>query len=241
MIDTNVLIQNPRALDCFEDNQVVLPMVVLEELDKLKQAEGEKGANARSAIRFLEQTRHRGDLLEGVPLENGGVLRVEKNFVDVALPPDMPDHLMDNRILKVCKGLAEENGGAGGAGDQGYPAAGEGADHRDPGGGFHHRTAPGREEQYRGRAEVYAPEELFKEFKKKGIPVSEVYQTDEEGKRLAPELYENEFVVIRADQSVGKTHLGRVENGRLRKLEYKKSSPYGVTPRNSGQYFSRRR
>ena len=111
VIDTNVLIQNPRALDCFEDNQVVLPMVVLEELDKLKQAEGEKGANARSAIRFLEQTRHRGDLLEGVPLENGGVLRVEKNFVDVALPPDMPDHLMDNRILKVCKGLAEENGG----------------------------------------------------------------------------------------------------------------------------------
>ena len=237
VIDTNVLIQNPRALDCFEDNQVVLPMVVLEELDKLKQAEGEKGANARSAIRFLEQTRQRGDLLEGVPLENGGVLRVEKNFVDVALPPDMPDHLMDNRILKVCKGLAEENGGPVVLVTKDILLRVKAQIIGIPAEDFTTEQAPGREEQYRGRAEVYAPEELFKEFKKKGIPVSEVYQTDEEGNRLAPELYENEFVVIRADQSVGKTHLGRVENGRLRKLEYKKSSPYGVTPRNSGQYF----
>ena len=110
VIDTNVLIQNPRALEYFEDNRVILPIVVLEELDKLKQADGEKGANARAAIRFLEQLRQRGDLLEGVSLEGGGSLRVEKNFVDVELPPDMPDHLMDNRILKVCRGLSERSG-----------------------------------------------------------------------------------------------------------------------------------
>ena len=59
VIDTNVLIQNPRALEYFEDNRVILPIVVLEELDKLKQADGEKGANARAAIRFLEQLRQR--------------------------------------------------------------------------------------------------------------------------------------------------------------------------------------
>ena len=50
VIDTNVLIQAPYALECFEDNHLVLPLVVLEELDGLKKAEGEKGANARAAV-----------------------------------------------------------------------------------------------------------------------------------------------------------------------------------------------
>ena len=51
VLDTNILIQAPYAIDHFEDNSVVLPMVVLEELDHLKKAEGEIGANARRSIR----------------------------------------------------------------------------------------------------------------------------------------------------------------------------------------------
>ena len=43
VLDTNVLVQAPYACECFEENQVVLPLVVLEELDNLKKAEGEKG------------------------------------------------------------------------------------------------------------------------------------------------------------------------------------------------------
>lgn len=57
VIDTNVLIQSPGALECFEDNELVLPLVVLEELDGLKKAEGEKGYNARKVIRYLENLR----------------------------------------------------------------------------------------------------------------------------------------------------------------------------------------
>lgn len=93
------------------------------------------------------------------------------------------------------------------------------------------------EKQYKGRTEVYVPEEIFKEFKKKGIPCEEVYQVDESGKRTEVQLTENQFVILRADQSSGKTHLGRVEGERIRKLEYKKSAPYGIHPRNAGQYF----
>lgn len=44
ILDTNVLIQAPYAVECFEENEVVLPMTVLEELDNLKKEEGEKGA-----------------------------------------------------------------------------------------------------------------------------------------------------------------------------------------------------
>lgn len=107
VIDTNVLIQAPYALECFEDNNLVLPLVVLEELDGLKKADGEKGANARAAVRALECYRQNGDLLEGVKLKSGGTLRIEKNFVNIELPPDLPDDKPDNRILKVCKGLTE--------------------------------------------------------------------------------------------------------------------------------------
>ena len=92
-------------------------------------------------------------------------------------------------------------------------------------------------EQYIGRTEVFAPEELFKEFKKKGISTKEVYITDENGKHSGLKLEENEFIILKADQSTKKTMLGRVENGRIRELDFKKSRPYGVTPRNAGQYF----
>lgn len=67
VLDTNVLIQSPLALLSFEDNKVVLPIAVLEELDKLKNEEGERGANARQTIRYLEQLRQIGNLLKGYP------------------------------------------------------------------------------------------------------------------------------------------------------------------------------
>ena len=76
VIDTNVLIQAPYAVNCFEDNQIVLPVAVLEELDDLKKADGERGANARKAIRILEELRQNADLLAGVGLESGGWRRI---------------------------------------------------------------------------------------------------------------------------------------------------------------------
>ena len=98
ILDTSVLIQAPYALDSFEDNHLVLPLAVLEELDGLKNAEGERGANARQAIRYLESLRTAGNLLEGVFLPCGGTLRLEVNCVDVKLPEGFPDHKNDNRI-----------------------------------------------------------------------------------------------------------------------------------------------
>lgn len=58
VIDTNILIQAPHAFLCFEENDVVLPLVVVEELDGLKKADGEKGSNARKVVRMLEQYRN---------------------------------------------------------------------------------------------------------------------------------------------------------------------------------------
>ena len=56
VLDTNVLIQAPHALRCFEDNRVVLPLAVLEELGGLKNSEAERGGNARQAWRSTAWT-----------------------------------------------------------------------------------------------------------------------------------------------------------------------------------------
>ena len=238
VIDTNELIQAPYALECFEDNHLVLPLVVLEELDGLKKAEGEKGANARAAVRKLEEYRHKGDLLQGVELPGGGCLRVEKNYVNVELPPDLPDDKPDNRILKVCKGLADDK-----KADQVILVTKDivlrlkaqilGIKAED----FETEQISADDAQYTGRTELYIPEEMVKEFKKKGISTENLYQSDEEGNQFLPELHENEFVILTPDQSAKKTLLGRVSGNKVVPLAFKKSKPYGVSPRNVGQYF----
>ena len=181
-----------------------------------------------------------------MPLKSGGTLRVEKNFVDVVLPPDLPEEKMDNRILKVCRGLAEMEGTDGEDAQVilvtkdlllRIKAQILGIRAED----FTTEQVSERDQQYTGRAEVYVPEDLLKEFKKKGVPLQVLYQTDERGERMAPQLWENQFLILRGDQSVRKTMLGRVEQGRAVPLRFKKSRPYGVSPRNSDSIFCRRR
>jgi len=93
VLDTNVLLQTPFALYSFGDNDVVIPEVVLEELDKFKKDNTELGANARHAARILDELRTKGNLKEGVKLENGGMLRVESNYSRVKLPESWDDSL----------------------------------------------------------------------------------------------------------------------------------------------------
>lgn len=238
VIDTNVLIQSPHALENFQENQVVIPLVVVEELDGLKKADGEKGKNAREAVRLLEKYRNEGNLLAGIKLENGGILRIEKNYKQVEIPEDLPEDKSDNRILKVCKGLKEDNKRAYvclvtkdlvlrlkaqiiGLNSEDYTTEQINTD----------------DANYTGRTEVFIPDDLIKDFKKKGIDKKKVYQSDEEGNITSVELIENEFVILKSDTSTRKTLLGRVEGKKIVPLIYKKSSPYGVSPRNVGQYF----
>ena len=111
ILDTSVLLQSPNAVLGFKDNLIVLPACVLEELDNMKKANDyEIRANTRWVARFLDQLRSSGELNKGVPLPNGGELRVEMNCVDDALLPcSWPGEKRDNRILAVAKNL-QENG-----------------------------------------------------------------------------------------------------------------------------------
>ena len=239
ILDTNVLIQAPYALQSFEDNHIVLPLAVLEELDNLKTAEGERGANARQAIRFLETLRCTGSLLTGAPLPSGGTLRLELNCVNTELPPGLPEHKNDNRILRVCQALKNQ------AGPEErvvlvtkdivvrIKAQMMGIEAED----FTTEQAPVRQEQYTGRCEVFVPEKKFEDFKKKHLTQEDVYQVDENGEKLPVELVVNQFVILKADESRKKTQLGRYNGKYILPLTYKKKKPYGVSPRNVGQYF----
>ena len=72
VLDTNVLLHDPNALLRFEDNDVVLPITVIEELDRFKKRPEETGRNARQTSRMLDQLRRSGSLTEGIPIKHNG-------------------------------------------------------------------------------------------------------------------------------------------------------------------------
>jgi len=107
VIDTNVLIHYPEAIMSFRDNEIVIPLEVLEELDNLKTYPDQRGKSAREAIRFLDSVARRGNLNEGVHLDNGSTLRVS-----LTLPSKMPLGIEleknDNKIILCAFALQAE-------------------------------------------------------------------------------------------------------------------------------------
>lgn len=110
VVDTSVLLADPRAMFRFEEHEVVIPLVVLSELEG-KRHHPELGWAARRALRQLEALRTRaGGLMRPVPINDaGGTLRVEINHQDTAgLPQTLTVDTNDHRILAVARNLANE-------------------------------------------------------------------------------------------------------------------------------------
>jgi PhoH-like ATPase len=107
VLDTCVLLADPDAVLRFDEHDVVLPLVVIEELDRKKTALDDVGRNARAALRTIEMLREAsgGGLRDAQPLPSGGTLRIESNHIDVPLPPYLDPHKPDHRILAVAIGL----------------------------------------------------------------------------------------------------------------------------------------
>jgi len=76
VLDTNVLLHDPNSVLNFKHNNVLIPIDVIEELDRFKRESNELGSNARTFSRTLDKLREKGKLNKGVRLENGGCLRV---------------------------------------------------------------------------------------------------------------------------------------------------------------------
>ncbi|MFC1744800.1 PhoH family protein [Candidatus Riflebacteria bacterium] len=109
VLDTNVLIHNPKGMFSFDEHNVVIPIVVVEELDGLKGYSDDRGRSARQSARILtELLLSRTDISQGCPLPGGGTITVE-------LPPDMEMPLgldpmkNDNRVILTALKILKEN------------------------------------------------------------------------------------------------------------------------------------
>ncbi len=107
ILDTNVLLHDPGAALSFDDNNVIIPILVVEEVDHFKKEMSERGRNARQVSHFLDGLRLAGHLAEGVRLANGGLLKVVMtgrlaDVVGLGL-----DGTVDNAILALALELKQ--------------------------------------------------------------------------------------------------------------------------------------
>ncbi len=102
VLDTNVLLHDPRSVFGFGDNNVIIPIYVIEEIDNFKRDLSSLGRNARQVARYLDEFRAQGKLRDGVSIgPDKGTLRVL--FTERQLPKELADgHSVDNRILAVA-------------------------------------------------------------------------------------------------------------------------------------------
>ena len=228
VLDTNVLLHNPRALFVFEDNDVVIPFDVIEELDGFKNRNDDLGRAARETIRHLDAFRQRGDLAEGVPIEHptglpGGDLRVilNPNGIDVpGLRADTPD----NHILKCAIKL------------------------RDSG-----RRVTFVSKDIAARIKAHALGVDAADFENSKVDFDELYTGHRDADANADQidaafhdadgltlelgrLHQNEFVLLKDVTNPTHTALARAEDdGRLRAVRPLRKHVFGVMPRNLQQ------
>lgn len=107
ILDTNVLLHDPQAFTRFGNNDVVIPITVIEEIDRFKRDMSELGRHARQFSRLIDKLRGSGELSKGVTLPDGAELSVELGG-DQPLPADLMMDKADNRILSVAFSLKKE-------------------------------------------------------------------------------------------------------------------------------------
>lgn len=237
VLDTNVLLHNPNAIFSFEDNHVVLPDVVLDELDKHKNDKYETGANAREVARILERIRNdpsNGNLLDGYKLPSGGTLRIEMNHVDTKMP-ELWENCPDLRILRVCKGIIESGTNAILVSNDNYvkiKASALGMQAQD----FTTERTPNADELFTGRREGLIDDESMKAFyQNKGVEENKIVYYGEDGEEVEmPPLKLHEYILLK-NFSGTSSALAFFDGKEVVPLRDEKLCPFGIIPRNVGQ------
>ena len=222
VLDTNVLLQDPYALFSFQDNEVVIPAVVLEEVDSKKRYMDEIGRNARQVSRIIDGLRETGKLHEKIPLENGGSLRIELNHRSFhQLQEVFVEKTNDNRILAVAKNLSLEEQTK----ENGRPVILVSKDalvrvKADAIGLLSEDFLSDRvievDDLYSGFVEVYVATELLNSFYLKGeLTISEI---------KGQKLYPNQFVMLKDSMGSSASAIAMVDKKRekIKKLVFLK-------------------
>ena len=234
ILDTNVLLHDVNCIHAFDDNDIIIPMAVIEELDAFKTEADTRGKNARMVSRTLDDMRKLGRLNEGVPLQKGGLLKIELDKPN-ALPTSLAFNKADNSILNIAYTLSKKEGSykknhapvivvtkdinmrlkaeALGLSAQDYTS-----------------DKVNLDELYTGVTEWEVPSEQIDAFyRDKKLPL-------EEGKFFA-----NQFVILKTADGSKKSAIGRVANTGefvLRPLSAQEPSAWGIKPLNKEQRFA---
>jgi len=223
ILDTNVLIHDPLSFSKFEDNIVVIPISVIEELDTFKHAGDERGKSARIVSRKLDEYRTKGKLNAGVKTEAGGTLIVDLDHVPV-LPKEFKLQEMDNRILNTAFWYEQKK---------------------------HSAILVTKDINLRLKAEAVGlvsedyeagkvkVDELYPGLVSVEMPAASVdkFYKDHEIKSPDKDLSPNEFVVIHSKEDAKKSALGRVDPADPTKIRAlgPEPSPWGIRPLNKEQ------
>lgn len=230
LLDTNVLLHDPKALVAFQDNDVVIPIYVIEEIDRFKKEMTRLGENARWISRYLDGLRQRGHLSEGVDLGDGsGSLRVVFDPEDPDRAIGRADGWVDTEILKIARHIQSE--------EPDVPlivvtkdvnlrirADAMGLKAED-----YETDRVSLDELYTGEDEIEV-----------GPDAVEALREDGEIDLPEGEFHPNEYLLLRDRRSDGNTVLGRVDTleGKIRSLVDASEGVQGVRPRNKEQYFA---
>jgi len=225
VLDTNVLIHDPEALTAFEDNIVIIPMAVIEELDTLKTFHDERGMAARSVTRKLNSLALKGKLNRGIALDGGGKLIIDLEQ-KIDLPYVFSNSKKDTLILSAAfaRQKKKENvilitkdinlrikAEAIGLIAQDYE-----------------REKIKIETLYQGYREIVLSGEIIDSFyKNKSVKIKD-------------ELIANELVILKDEANPQKSALVKydIKSKTLVSLVYKDSSVWGLKPLNTEQKFA---
>jgi PhoH-like ATPase len=227
VLDTNVLLHDPRAVYAFADNHVVIPIYVIEEIDTFKKDLSELGRNARMIARLLDEARKDGGLSKPQPLENGGTVQVvlSKN------PPKNPSYdsrSMDQRILEVALEVREANPDT--------PTI---------------LVTKDVNMRIRGDAlglvavdydsESISIDELYPGHRELSVDAGTIDALYAEGgaKVESEAMYPNEYLLLK-DETSGKSALARwnKETGKVTPVKKLRDGVWGIRPRNKEQHYA---
>lgn len=227
VLDTNVLLHTQNSLFSFTDNNVVIPIQVLEELDKFKKNRDEIGSNARSAARALDRLRRHGNISkDGISLKTGGNLRVIFLQKFPVLPNGFNLNLMDNQIIAVAYDLKKRG--------ENVIFISKDINARIKANvlGIHaedyEKQTVDIEKLYEGFTIIHTTANRIKHFFGKG------------SLRLKRKLFPNQFVLLKSKENENSSGLATYDAERrcLVPLKHPDTNPWGIRPLNIKQEFA---
>ncbi len=234
ILDTNVLLYDPNALHVFGGHDVVIPITVIEEIDRFKKDLNETGRNARMVSRQIDKLRDNGSLAKGVELPTGGTLRVMLQDATRELPASFGPRSNDNLILETVLWAAERTGRnrvrfVTRDTNMRIKADALGIQAED----YEHAHIQ-MDESYVGSSDVVVPALRIREVYESGFTAMD----EAEARKMG--IYPHQFLVLHADDNPSQTALTRYDakKGRLNRVGRYKEGVWGIFARNKEQLFA---